>query len=100
MDWQPVLSSTAALIIGAFLLDLVIGDPRRLPHPVVLMGKVISYAEGVLRRGSAGRDFLAGMALSLLIIGLSFGAACALLDLLCLLPYWLCFIASAALAST
>jgi adenosylcobinamide-phosphate synthase len=100
MDWQPVLSSTAALIIGAFLLDLVIGDPRRLPHPVVLMGKVISYAERLLRSGSAGRDFWAGMALSLLIIVLSFSAACGLLDLLCLLPYWLCFIGSAALAGT
>src|SRR5918995_1241090 len=100
MDWQPVLSSTAALIIGAFLLDLVIGDPRWLPHPVVLIGKVISCADRVLRRGNAGRDLLAGMALSILIIGLSFGAAWALLDLFRWLPYWLCFIASAALACT
>src|ERR671914_1768080 len=100
MDWQLVLSSTAALISGAFLLDLVIGDPRWLPHPVVLIGKVISYGDRVLRRGNAGRDFLAGMALSILIIGLSFGAAWALIDLFRWLPYWLCFFANAALACT
>lgn len=38
-----------AVLIGA-LLDLVFGDPRWLPHPVVLMGKCISGLEGLLRR--------------------------------------------------
>jgi adenosylcobinamide-phosphate synthase len=100
MEWQPILSSTAAMILGAFVLDLVIGDPRWLPHPVVLMGKVISNAERVLRTGNAGRDLMAGMALSLSIVGLSFGAAWALLDVFHLMPYWLFLISSAALAST
>ncbi|MBQ9066003.1 MAG: cobalamin biosynthesis protein, partial [Clostridia bacterium] len=31
---------TAVLI--AFVLDIVLGDPEWMPHPVVLMGKVIS----------------------------------------------------------
>lgn len=39
----------AAVTIG-FLLDLVLGDPRWLPHPVVAMGRVISWAEPRLRR--------------------------------------------------
>jgi adenosylcobinamide-phosphate synthase len=100
MDWQLFLNSTAALIIGAFMLDLAIGDPRWLPHPVVLMGKVIAYGEPLVRSGKARRDFFAGMALSLLVIALSFMAAWGLVALFRVLPFWLCFICSAALAST
>jgi adenosylcobinamide-phosphate synthase len=100
MDWQSYLNSSAALLIGAFVLDLVIGDPRWLPHPVVFMGKVISYGERHLRSCNARRDLLAGMALSLLLIALSAAMAAALVDIFHLLPFWLSFIASAALAST
>ena len=38
------------ILAAAFLLDLVIGDPRRLPHPVRLMGKGISTLEVFIRR--------------------------------------------------
>ena len=37
------------LLIG-FGIDCVLGDPRSLPHPVVLIGKTISALECVLRR--------------------------------------------------
>jgi adenosylcobinamide-phosphate synthase len=37
-------------LLYAFLLDILIGDPRWLPHPVRIIGKGISGAEGVLRR--------------------------------------------------
>jgi adenosylcobinamide-phosphate synthase len=100
MDWQPVLSSTAAMIIGAFLLDLATGDPRWLPHPVVLMGKLIAQGESAVRTGTARRDFLAGMALSLSVIALSFLGAWSLVVLFRMLPFWFCFIFIAALAST
>lgn len=39
----------AALLAG-FLLDLLIGDPEGWPHPVIWMGKYISFAEKKLRR--------------------------------------------------
>jgi adenosylcobinamide-phosphate synthase len=100
MDWQIFLNSTAALIICAFVLDLAIGDPRWLPHPVVLMGKVIASGEPLVRSGTARRDFLAGMALSVLVIALSFVTAWALVALFLLLPFWLSFISGATLAST
>jgi adenosylcobinamide-phosphate synthase len=100
MDWQIFLNSTAALFIVAFILDLAIGDPRWLPHPVVLMGKVIARGEPLVRSGTARRDFLAGTALSLLVTALSFVTAWALVALFRLLPFWLSFISSAALAST
>ena len=41
-----ILCSTAL----GFLLDLCFGDPRWLPHPVVLIGKSISRLERFLRR--------------------------------------------------
>ena len=37
------------LLIG-FGIDCVLGDPHRLPHPVVRIGKTISALECVLRR--------------------------------------------------
>lgn len=99
MDWHVFLNSSAALLIGAFFLDLAVGDPRWLPHPVVLMGKGISYGERLLS-GNPHGDFLAGMALSVSLVGLSGAAAWAALALFNLLPFWISFIATAALAST
>ena len=100
MDWQIFWGSSAALLVAAFLLDLAVGDPRWLPHPVVSMGKVISHGEALLRTGNPRRDFLAGMALSFVVIVLSALSAWALVALFHLLPFWLSFIATSALAST
>jgi adenosylcobinamide-phosphate synthase len=100
MDWQSLLNSSAALLIGAFLLDLAVGDPRRLPHPVVVMGKIISHGERLLRRGNARRDFLAGMRLSLFLVFLSAAVTWGLVVVFNLLPVWLSFSATTALAST
>ena len=36
-------------VLGGFVLDAIFGDPARLPHPVVYMGKAISAMEKVLR---------------------------------------------------
>lgn len=41
--------SSAVIIFSAFFLDLLIGDPRWLPHPVRFIGKAISAAESLLR---------------------------------------------------
>lgn len=38
------------LLFGAVVLDLLIGDPSWIPHPVVLIGKLISKAETLLRK--------------------------------------------------
>ena len=43
-----------ALLAGA-LLDFIIGDPHALPHPVRLIGKLISVLENVLYREESGR---------------------------------------------
>lgn len=39
-----------AAVLAGFFVDLLIGDPRWIPHPVVGMGKAISRAEPFLRR--------------------------------------------------
>ena len=44
-------STFSPLIIGC-LMDLALGNPERLPHPVVLFGKLIAKGEKVLNRGN------------------------------------------------
>lgn len=38
-------------LVGGYILDLLLGDPRRLPHPVVGFGKMIAWAERHWNRG-------------------------------------------------
>lgn len=45
-----MLKYRAAVMIGAFVLDLLIGDPAWLPHPVVMMGRLIGFLENRLRK--------------------------------------------------
>ena len=41
---------TPAIFIEAYVVDIIIGDPRRFPHPVVVIGKLISSLEDKIRR--------------------------------------------------
>ena len=45
------MTNPIALIIG-WLFDLFIGDPARLPHPIVWFGKMIAFGEHRLNRGN------------------------------------------------
>ena len=38
-----------ALVLG-FCIDLILGDPHSIPHPVVLIGKLISAMEKLVRK--------------------------------------------------
>ena len=38
------------ILVGAVLLDLLFGDPSCLPHPVVIIGKLIDKLENILRK--------------------------------------------------
>jgi adenosylcobinamide-phosphate synthase len=40
-----------SILIAAIVLDLLMGDPRWLPHPVILMGKFITCLENRWNRG-------------------------------------------------
>ena len=73
-----------ALVIG-FVIDCFLGDPHSLPHPVVLIGKLISFLEKQLRRlfpKTPKGEQAAGGVLWLLTAALSFGIPAGIL--------WLC----------
>src|SRR5438093_4331262 len=66
----------AGELILACMLDVVLGDPRWLPHPVRLMGRVITWYDGCVRRsvrGSTGEQ-AAGIALALGLPALTYAA--------------------------
>jgi len=44
-----------AIVLSAFLIDLAVGDPRALPHPVVGMGHLIRKLERPLRAVASSR---------------------------------------------
>jgi adenosylcobinamide-phosphate synthase len=100
MNWQAFLDSSASLLLSAFILDLAAGDPRWLPHPVVLMGKFISTGERFLWAGKARSDFISGTALAVTLIALAFGATWRLLYGIAFLPPLIAFPLTAGLAST
>ena len=52
----PMTSLLIPSLILGWLLDLILGDPRRLPHPVVFFGRLIAWGEHRLNRGSHRRS--------------------------------------------
>ena len=79
-----MLWRTLAIGIG-YILDLLLGDPRRIPHPVVMMGKCITILERHLRRAlpkTPAGERLAGGLLWLVLAGISWAVPAGLL--------WLC----------
>lgn len=72
-----------ALLIG-WTLDLAFGDPQRLPHPIVLFGKMIAWGEQALNHGRHRR--LKGGLLACLLIALVYAATAICLSLLAVWP--------------
>ena len=80
--------SLYAVLIG-FGIDLILGDPHGFPHPVILIGKLISGLEKLLRRlfpKTPGGERAAGAVLWILVVLLSGGVPAALL--------WACHLVS------
>ena len=76
--------SGMALAIGWFL-DLIFGDPSRLPHPIVWFGKWIAMGEKRLNKGRKRKT--KGAIFVCLSIALLFGISWALLNLIPIPPY-------------
>lgn len=72
------LSSSIAL---AFLLDLILGDPRKLPHPVRGLGRLAEYFEKVFR-GKFKNQKLAGVVMVITMIVFTYGATRGFLEAL------------------
>ncbi len=80
------------VLLPAVLLDLILGDPRWLPHPVRWMGRTISALEPFLRRAfpkTHAGERIAGGALVLLMAVLFGGGSVLLLRLCGVASPWL-----------
>ena len=44
---------TPAVFLGAYIVDIIVGDPHRFPHPVVIIGKFVRFLEDKIRRSSS-----------------------------------------------
>lgn len=73
-----LLPKDSAIVLAAAILDLILGDPRALPHPVVAIGRLISFLEPRLRR-MFHSERMAGCALLVMTVGISYGCAALLL---------------------
>ncbi len=49
---ERLLWQTAAIVVG-FVIDFFVGDPYSIPHPVVAIGRLISFLDRKLRRGNS-----------------------------------------------
>ena len=85
-DW---LIALLPLLMG-WLLDLVLGDPAWLPHPVVGFGKMIAVGERHLNQGSRRR--LKGALMTVLYITGVFAAVWFLRNRFCIMSDALCFV--------
>lgn len=92
----PVLYP-ASMLIG-FLLDLLLGDPHRFPHPVRAIGFLIAQGETVLRNLLPRRERLAGTILVILITSVSFTVPAVLLFFAWRINRW-CFLGAASILS-
>ena len=68
---ELLICQTAAVAIG-FVIDFFVGDPHFIPHPVVAIGKLISFLDKKLRIGAGDkRDILRGLWTVLIVIIIS-----------------------------
>lgn len=90
------------ITMAGYLIDLAVGDPPRLPHPVVIIGKSIERLERVARRLFVSQAGLkaAGVLLACLVTVGSFLATVLVLSLAREVHYLLYLLAGAWLVST
>lgn len=66
----------AVVVILAIMVDLLIGDPRLIPHPVLGMGMIISRSEFHLRKWGSGalKERLLGILLVMILLSIVYAA--------------------------
>ena len=82
------MNSLLALVIG-WGGDLLLGDPARMPHPVVGFGRMIAFGEHRLNRGRHRRVKGAVMAVALILLVFALVWTLRHLILACASPWWL-----------
>ena len=82
------MNSLLALVIG-WGADLLLGDPARMPHPVVGFGRMIAFGEHRLNRGRHRQAKGAVMAVVLILLVFALVWTLRRLILACASPWWL-----------
>lgn len=67
---ELLIFQTAAVLTG-FVIDFFVGDPYSVPHPVVFIGKWISFFEKKFRCGDEKKDFARGIITVILVTFIS-----------------------------
>ncbi len=95
-------SLASSELLAAYGLDLLVGDPPWLPHPIRFMGRVIAWAERTIRRIASGpwQVRAAGIALAIALPALAYAAGWVLLKAAAAVHPWLATILAVYLAST
>ncbi|ABR49737.1 cobalamin biosynthesis protein CobD [Alkaliphilus metalliredigens QYMF] len=62
------------ILMSAFIIDLIIGDPQWFPHPVRLMGKLILFLEKqcLNKKNKKASQLIAGAFVAFIVIALSY----------------------------
>lgn len=84
-------------VVVGWVLDHLLGDPSRWPHPVVLFGKVIALCERHWNKGSHRRRLLSGTLCSVALVVMVYAATAALLSVMLSVSEYLSLLLSAVL---
>ncbi|MFR3498470.1 MAG: cobalamin biosynthesis protein, partial [Paraclostridium bifermentans] len=74
------------VMVIAYLLDLIIGDPYSFPHPVRFIGNLIRFTEGKIRKIFKSKNQLkiGGFLLWIITVGFTALVTGLILNLLCI----------------
>lgn len=87
MAWLAWKMSKLGIILVAYLLDLVLGDPYSFPHPVKLMGRIIRAEEKLARRIARSKKDLRILGFIIVLVNIGLGFLLPYLLLRALAPY-------------
>jgi adenosylcobinamide-phosphate synthase len=90
------------ILLIAVIIDLIIGDPDFYPHPVIIIGKAITFLEKIFRKlvRSKSGERIAGLILAVLIIILTFMISKAIIYYSYEINYYLGLVINSWLLST
>ncbi|WP_458525056.1 adenosylcobinamide-phosphate synthase CbiB [Onishia taeanensis] len=100
MAVAPLSLELLMLVGAALLLDLLLGDPPWLPHPVVGIGRVIAWLERAWNHGSAADRRRRGRWLAALVVGGTWALSWSLLAALAWISPWLALATELVLLAT
>ncbi|MCL6472071.1 MAG: adenosylcobinamide-phosphate synthase CbiB [Firmicutes bacterium] len=91
-----------AQVALAYLVDLAFGEPKRIPHPISLIGRLISYLERLVFEDKMGwiQKRCIGAAVVLLVVAISASTTWAIVYLAHSINEWIGFVVSVLLIST